>query len=146
MLGERADITRAAEIAAETAQAEAIANPQNGHAWFNLGSSLTRLGRYAEAATAYEQATRVGVPWRMTLYQFGIFETYFNLGRYSDVTALVNANLNNGGEYVEETYYWQGKVLAAQGQTTEAATSFRRALQHNPRFTLAQDALDALPA
>jgi TolA-binding protein len=56
----------------------------------------------------------------------------------------VDANLNNGGEYVEETYYWQGKVLAAQGDTTNAAAAFRRALSHNPSYTAAADALKGL--
>jgi TolA-binding protein len=60
------------------------------------------------------------------------------------VMALVNANLNNGGDYIEETYYWQGRVLEAQGDAANAAQSFRRALQHNPRYAAAQNALNAL--
>jgi len=147
ILGNWADPTWAAEYAAQVAQAEAKTNPQNPFTWYNLGSSLTRLGRYDEAAAAYDQSRRVGeIPWRITLYQFGPFEAYFNIGRYDEVLALVNANLNNGGEYVEETYYWQGKVLAAQGDSAGAADSFRRALSGNPRFLAAQDALAALPA
>jgi TolA-binding protein len=54
--------------------------------------------------------------------------------------------LNNGGEYVEETYYWQGRVFAAQGRTGEAATAFRNALRHNSHYTAAQEALNALDA
>jgi hypothetical protein len=147
ILGNWADPTWAAEQALQVAQEEAIANPQNPFAWYNLGSSLTRLGRYEEAATAYDQSRRVGeIPWRITLYQFGPFEAYYNVKRYDEVLALVGSNLNNGGEYVEETYYWQGKVLAAQGDSAGAAESFRRALNHNPRFLAAQDALSALPA
>jgi hypothetical protein len=146
ILGNWADPNWAAEYARQIAQAEAIDNPQNPFAWYNLGSSLTRLGRYDEAAAAYDQSRRVGeIPWRITLYQFGPFEAYFNTERYDEVLALVNSNLNNGGEYVEETYYWQGKVLAVQGDSAGAADSFRRALNHNPRFLAAQDALAALP-
>lgn len=144
ILGDWADPQLAAERAAAVAQDEARSDPKNGFAWFNLGSSLTRLGRYQEAAAAYDQARRAGVPWRMTLYQFGPFEAYYEVGRYSDVMALVNANLNNGGEYVEETHYWRGRVLAAQGNAQEAASAYRRALSHNPRFTAARDALTAL--
>lgn len=147
LLGNWVDVTWATEHAAETAQAEAQANPQNSFAWYNLGSSLTRLERYEEAAVAFDQARRIGtLPWRITLYQFGPFEAYFQVGRYDEVLALVNSNLNNGGDYIEETYYWQGRVLEAQGDPTKAAESFRRALQHNPRYAAAQDALNALSA
>jgi hypothetical protein len=147
ILGNWADPTWSAENAAQVAQAEARENPQNPFAWYNLGSSLTRLGRYEEAAAAFDQARRVGeLPWRITLYQFGPFEAYYHVKRYDDVLALVTSNLNNGGEYVEETYYWQGKVLAAQGNNAAAADSFRRALRHNPGFAAAQDALSTLPA
>lgn len=147
ILGDRADVDKSAAMAADTARSEARANPQNAFAWFNLGTSLTRLGEYDKAAAAYDEARRIGtLPWRITLYQFGPFESYFNLGRYDEVLALVDANLNNGGEYVEETYYWQGKVLAAQGDTTNAAAAFRRALSHNPSYVAAADALKELPA
>jgi tetratricopeptide (TPR) repeat protein len=147
ILGNWVDPTWSAENAAQVAQAEARANPQNPFAWYNLGSSLTRLGRYEEAAAAYDQARRVGeLPWRITLYQFGPFEAYYNVKRYDDVLALVTSNLNNGGEFVEETYYWEGKVQAAQGDTNAAADSFRQALRHNPGFVAAQDALSTLPA
>lgn len=144
ILGERADPLRAAELAAEAARQEAEANPANGYAWFNLGSSLTRLGRYEEAAAAYDKARQIGMPWRITLYQFGPFEAYFERGRYDDVMALVKSNLNYGGEYVEETHYWKGKVEAAQGKTQQAVASFQQALAHNPRFTAAKEALDKL--
>jgi hypothetical protein len=144
ILGERADLTRAAEIALETAQAEARANRQNPFAWFNIGTALTRLGRYEEAASAYDQARINRLPFRMNWYQFGAFEAYFNTGRYDDLEALINNNLTNGGQYVEETHYWQGRLFEAQGRGGEAADSFRRALQRNPRFVAAQQALNSL--
>lgn len=145
ILGNRADLTSAAENALAVAQEEARANPQNPFAWFNIGTSLTKLGRYEEAAAAYDQSRRVGVlPWRITWYQHGPFEAYFNAGRLNDVLALVNANLTNGAQYVEETHYWQGKVMAAQGDRTGAINAFRRALNHNPRYAAAQQELNAL--
>ncbi len=147
LLGERANVNIANEIAAETAQREATANPQNSFAWFNLGSSLTRLGQYERAAAAFDQSRRIGgLPWRITLYQFGMFEAYYNIGRNDDVVGLVESNLNNGGTYVEETHYWRGLVLAARGDGQGAGAAFRQALQHNPRFAAAQDALNSLTA
>lgn len=146
LLGERADVNTAFEMAAESARAEARANPQNGYAWYNLGSSLTKLGEFEQAAAAFDKARQVGnVHWRVTLYQFEIFEAYFSVGRYDELMALVDANLNNNGQYVEETHYWKGKALAAEGQITEATAAFRQALVHNPRYAAAQDALNALP-
>lgn len=147
ILGERADPVRAAEIALEVARQEANQNRRDVFAWFNIGTSLARLDRYDEAAVAYDQARREGsLPWRMTWYQFGPFEAYFNTGRYDDVMALVNVNLTNGAQYVEETYYWQGRVLEAQGDLAGARQAFSRALQHNHRYAEARTALDSLNA
>ena len=147
ILGERADPVRAAELALEVAQSEALANRRDVHAWFNIGTSLTRLARYEEAAAAYDRARSEGsLPWRMVWYQFGPFEAYFNTGRYDDVLALVNINLTNGAQYVEETYYWQGRVLQAQGDLSGARQAFSRALQHNHLYADARAALDSLNA
>lgn len=144
ILGDRVDVTTANEIALSVAQEEARANPQNMYPWFNIGSSLTRLGRYEEAATFFDRARQLGLPFRMTWYQFGMFEAYFNVGRYDDVLALVQTNLTNGARYVEETHFWQGQVFAARGESTNAASSFQRALSLNPRFEAARTALDSL--
>jgi hypothetical protein len=144
VLGEYVDPVRAAEIALVTAQDQARVDPRDGFAWFNIGTALVKLERYEEAAVAFDQARRRELPWRMLWYQFGPYEAYFNVGRYDDVIALVNTNLINGGNYVEETYFWQGRVFAALGQTEQAAAAFRAALRQNPLFTAAQQALDTL--
>jgi hypothetical protein len=81
----------------------------------------------------------------MAWYQFYNFEAFFNAGRLSDVMSLVNVNLSNGGVYIEETHYWQGRVLEAQGDVVGARAAFQRALVHNNRFEVAQQALDELP-
>ena len=131
----------AAASAFERAQLEARREPQNAFAWFNMGTSLVALGRYQEAAIAFDQANRTGkLPWRMHWYQYGAFEAYFQLERYDEVMSLVRINQNNARE-LEETYYWQGMVRAAQGDRQGAAASYRRALAYNPRFELARQAL-----
>jgi hypothetical protein len=144
ILGERADVTFAAEHAYTVAQSEARANPQNQFAWFNMGTALTKLGRYADAAPAFDRATQIGLHYRMLWYQFGPFEAYFNVGRYDDVLSLATSTLNTSRDYVEESYYWQGRAYEAQGLQQQAADSFRRALLHNPRYAAAQQALAAL--
>jgi predicted negative regulator of RcsB-dependent stress response len=80
----------------------------------------------------------------MLWYQFGPFEAYYETGRYDDVLALVNSNVSTAGSYVEETFYWQGKVFAAQGRQQDAAASFQRAIAQNPRYQAARDALGTL--
>ena len=42
--------------------------------------------------------------------------------------------------YVEETYYWEGMVYAAQGESQQAIQSFDRALYYNKNFFPAQEA------
>lgn len=141
ILGDLADPRLAADNALEVARSEARTNPQNGFAWFNAGTALTALERYEEAAAAYDQARRVGLPWRMLWYQFGPYEAYFSVGRYDDVQALVESNLNNGGKYVEETFYWQGRVFEVLGRNEDAGRAFRQAVVFNPLFGAANDAL-----
>jgi hypothetical protein len=144
ILGDLADPVRAAEMALEVATTEVTANPRDGHAWFNIGTSLTVMGEYERAATAFDRARREGVPWRMLWYQFEPFEAYYGAGRYDELLSLASSNLNNGAVWVEETHYWQGRAYAAQGRANDAANSFRSALRYNPRYQAAQVALGEL--
>lgn len=142
LLGDLADPQLAAEHALSVAQQEARSDPQNEYTWFNMGTALVKLGRYEEAAVAFDRANQIGLHFRMAWYQFGQFEAYFNVGRYDDVLSIVNYNLNNGGVYVEETHYWQGRVYEARGEMEQAAASYNRALSRNPNFAAAQEALN----
>ena len=109
-----------------------------------MGTSLVTLKRYQEAATAFDQANRTGkLPWRIYWYQYGPFESYFQIGRYDDVLSLVKINQNNSRE-LEETYYWQGRVHQAQGNRQRASASYLRALGYNPNFDEARRALESL--
>jgi hypothetical protein len=144
VMGDHWDERAAVESALEVATAEATADRTDGHAWFNLGSSLSALGDYERAAIAYDRARVEGVPWRMTWYQFGPFEAYYGAGRYNEVLSLADANLANGADYVEETYYWQGRALNALNRGGEAATAFRTALRRKPGYGDAQAALNEL--
>jgi tetratricopeptide (TPR) repeat protein len=144
ILGDYWEADQAAEIALETAQEEARANQTNGFAWHNMGSSLVALGRYQEAATAFDLARQSdSLPWRLLWYQFGMFEAYYNVGRYDEVISLAQSNLNQSPE-LEESYYWRGLAYAGQGNQGEAASNFRTALSFNPNYTAARNALDNL--
>jgi tetratricopeptide (TPR) repeat protein len=144
ILGADIDDTAMYEAALARAQGEAAADPNNAFAWFNIGTDLVGLGRYEDAAAAYDQARVVGLPWRMLWYQFGPFEAYYHVGRYDDVLALAQANLRVT-PYVEETFYYRGLVFQAQGDLSAARENFQLALRYNANFQRASEALAALP-
>ncbi|MEO1286745.1 MAG: tetratricopeptide repeat protein, partial [Chloroflexota bacterium] len=133
---------RADELAAETAQQEASLNVDDAFAWFNLGTSLTELGRYEEATRAFDRAFVLDtLPWRMLWYQFNLFESYYEVGRYEEIIALANANLQ-AAEELEESYYWRALAQAGLGNISEATSDLRTALLYNPNFDAARTALD----
>ena len=147
LLGTDADEQQNYVNALEMARADAIANDQNPFAWFNMGSSFVGLGMYEEAAVVYDQARVVGggLPWRMFWYQFGALDAYIAVGRYNDVIAIVQANLNDGGgQYVEESYYYGGLAREGLGQTDRALSNYNAAIQFNPNFTPAIEARNRL--
>jgi len=132
------------ENALAAAQAEAAADSKDAFAWFNVGTNLTALGRYDEAAIAYDQARLAGLPWRMLWYQFGPYQAYYETGRYEDVIALAHATLNVMDD-LEESHYWLGMAQLAQGNTDAARREFESALAFNPNFAPAREALEKLP-
>ena len=141
ILGELWDEDLAANIALETALEEVAENQQNGYAWHNAGTSLVELGRYQEAASAFDRARQATLPWRMLWYQFGMFEAYYETGRYNDIISLASSNLNQAAE-LEESLYWRGRAHLALGNTNQAVNDFRTALRYNPNFDAARVALD----
>jgi hypothetical protein len=143
ILGADADETRMWERSLAQAQTE-VATVGDAFAWFNLGTSLTALQRYAEAAAAYDQARQLGLPWRMLWYQFGPFQAYYESGRLQEVVALAQATLRTT-DTVEELHYWLGRGLAALGNAAAARDAYRRALAINPSFAPATAALAGLP-
>lgn len=143
ILGPLADETQAAEIAFQTARDEASANPQDGFAWFNMGTSLVALGRYEEAANAYAQAGRYSLPWRMPWYQFAPFVALYETGRYEELMTRASTILNTAPE-LEEVYYWRGRAYEAQGQVAQATSQYQQALRYNSTFDDARAALDQL--
>ncbi len=116
-------------------------------AWYNLGSVLTRLGDYQNAATAFDLARARGLPWRMYWYHFDLYEAYYQVGRYEDLLtlALYTADPTNYPES-EEAHYYSGLVYQVRGQTTAARNAFNRALRYNPTFQPARTALEQLDA
>ncbi len=147
LLGDDADPRQNSYNALVQATNDARANQADPFAWFNIGTNYVALGDYDRAASAYDQARKLGLPWRMLWYQFGPFEAYYHMQRYQDMIDLAQANLNDGGgQYVEETFYYGGLAREGLGENDRAMSNFNGALSFNPNFTPARDARDALAA
>lgn len=122
------------------AQADINLDSNDAYAWFNLGTNLTALGRYEQAATAFDEARRVGLPWRMLWYQFSPYEAYYRVGRLDDVILLADTTLANNG-YAEESYYYKGLARLGNEDLTGARRDFENALRNNPNYTAAEQKL-----
>lgn len=122
------------------AQQEAAASPDNGYAWFNLGTSFVAMGRYEEAVSAYTRAFEFNLPYRMMWYQFGPYEALLQTGRLDEVLRLAGETLDTT-RYVEETFYYIGRVYEIRGDYGRAQEHYTLALDLNPNFVLAKSAL-----
>lgn len=147
LLGDDADEWQNQINTLELARAEAIADQEDAHAWFNMGSSFVELGMHEAAAQAYDKAISLGLPWRMFWYQFGAWEAYFHTERYDDMIRIARQNQNDGGgQYVEETYYYLGMAREGRGEVSKALQNYDIALTFNPNFTPAREAKSRLLA
>src|SRR3972149_1554100 len=119
-------------------------------AWFNKGTSLVKMGQYAEASQAYDQAflqysklsTDNKRPWRMMWYQTGPYMAYYYSGRYGDVINLADLTLKNAGTpTLEESLYWRGMAEIDLGQTLAGIDDLCESVRLNPNFTAGLRAL-----
>jgi tetratricopeptide (TPR) repeat protein len=140
ILGSRADRTAMYEDALRNAQEEIEVAPEDAFAWFNVGTNYARLGEPALAAHAYDEARRLGLPYRTLWYQFDLIETYLAMGRYQEVIELTTITLKSTGGS-EELYYYRGLAWKALNQPEAAAQGFRAALVYNPNYDPAAQAL-----
>ncbi|MFT5193170.1 MAG: hypothetical protein ACI9EW_000638 [Cellvibrionaceae bacterium] len=136
--------------AALRAQKEAEAEPENAYAWFNLGTSLTELGKrtkvkehYQKAAVAYDQAFTLGLPSRMLWYQHGPFFAYNETGRHQDALDLADRTLvDAGGRTIEEVWLHKGHTLSYMQDFEGALVAYNQALRLNEFFYPAQSGKD----
>jgi tetratricopeptide (TPR) repeat protein len=140
LLGDQLDDVTMWTGSLAAAQQEAAANPNDPFAWFNLGTSYVALQDWPNAAAAYDHARQLGLPWRMTWYQFGWFDAYLRTGRYEDVLALADATIKVTPN-IEEMFYYKGMALQALGNFDAARSQFELALKYNPNFEPARQAL-----
>jgi tetratricopeptide (TPR) repeat protein len=143
ILGTDRDDQQMLQHALDVAKQETAARPNDPYGWFDLGSTLTAMGRTGEAVPAFDRARALKLPWRMLWYQFGPFEAYLNEGRLNDVLSLTAANLQQASD-LEESQYYRGRALQALGQTAAARAAYQAALRANPKYTPAYYSLSTL--
>lgn len=145
IMGEMWLIPSSVERAHQIALAEVAGKQNDPFAYFNLGATYVAKGNYEDAAAAFDEALNLGVPFRIYWYSFGIFEAYYNVGRYNELVDVARRTLNNmGGQAAEELYYWLGMGYAGRGEFERATAQLQNALDFNPRFTPATDALEKI--
>ncbi len=141
LLGEDGDPDQNRVRALAAAQAEVEADPEDAFAWFNLGTNQVYFERYGEAASAYDTALSLGLPWRYTRYQFGPYIAYFHQGRFEDVIELADATLFRTYK-AEESLLWRGWARYRLGDLFGSVEDFQSALGINPNYIDAQYGLD----
>jgi tetratricopeptide (TPR) repeat protein len=133
----------------DLANAQITADATDAFAWFNLGASLTYFDRYEEAAQAFDQAFTLGLPQRMTRYQFWPFKAYFEANRIEYLLELTEKTyMPIQGHDAEEALLWHGWGLYRLWQQDndpnkleEAIANWRKALEVHPGY---EDAIYAL--
>lgn len=143
IVGADMDDTVMLDGALETARAEVALDPNDAFGWFNLGTTLVQQERYEEAAQAYDEARRIGLPGRMLWYQFGPYEAYLQVGRYEDVIQLAE-DVIKGKSTNEEAYYYKALALEQLGEVDKAIAELGTALRLNHNFEWAKDARDRM--
>jgi tetratricopeptide (TPR) repeat protein len=143
IVGEDLDDETMWRRALEDSEAWLSGEPENGFAWFTLGTNLLHNGRPEEAAAAYDRARLIGLPYRMMWYQFGAFQAYYQVGRYDEVIALADATIRVTSD-VEELHYWRALALEAKGDVAGARDALRTALDKKANYAAARVALARL--
>jgi tetratricopeptide (TPR) repeat protein len=141
VLGEEWDVNANRQHALEKAQREAEKDSTDSYAWFNLGTNLVYFEKYSQAANAYDEARKAGLPQRMLRYQFGPFFAYFHTGRMDDLMAVLDYALKRTPTS-EEAMLWKGWALYRQGDKEGASDMFSKALEAHPNYSDAIYAID----
>jgi tetratricopeptide (TPR) repeat protein len=143
ILGDNWNADQNRQRALEIAQQQTTADANDAFAWFNLGADLTYFDRYAEAAQAFDKAFTIGLPQRMTRYQFWPFSAYFNADRIDYLLTLTEDTYKViNGNYSEEALLWHGYGLLRKGDTTGALADWNKALKVHPDYCDAESAIN----
>lgn len=141
VLGDQWDEERNASYVLSVAEAE-IANGQaDAFAYFNQGWAQLQLGMNEAAATSFDEARSIGLPFRMLWYEFGPFDAYLAVERYDDVISLANVQIANAGDSisVEEWYFYAAQAYEGLGNIDRALLNYEVAIARNNNFSAAAE-------
>ncbi len=143
ILGSNWDPNQNRQNALEIDQAAVTSNSNDAFAWFNLGATLTYFEQYNEAARAFDKAFTIGLPQRMTRYQFWPFVAYYNAGNTDYLIQLTESTYKPiNGNYAEEALLWHGYALLRKGDATGALADWNRAIVVHPGYCDAEKAIN----
>ncbi len=143
ILGANWDSDQNRNNAMAIAQTDINKNPNDAFAWFDLGSDLVYFERYQEAAQAFDKAFTIGLPLRMTRYQFTPFFAYYNADRIDYLLTLTeNTYKIINGSYSEEALLWHGYGLLRKGDSSGALADWNKALKVHPNYCDAEKAIN----
>jgi tetratricopeptide (TPR) repeat protein len=116
--------------------------PNDPWSWYALGEVQSHLGDYPAAVESFDRANGIGLPFRAYWYQFGYYRALYEIGALDRLIAHADATIESmKGENLEESHYWRGLALRQLGREDEARASFARALEFNPLYAPAREAL-----
>jgi len=154
IIGEDLDLLTNYQQAAQKAKEEILQLQGRDlfFAYFNLGANLVGMEDYPSAAQAFDQAFNIYQslsedmrPYRVMWYQTGPYQAYYHTGRYQDVINLANTTFTWVGKFtLEESFYWRGLAYAALGNMNQAQSDLSKAVQINPNYAAALEALQNL--
>ena len=116
------------------AQGAVSADANDAFGWFDLGSTLVYFERYPEAAQAFDRAFTIGLPQRMTRYQFWPFSAYYNADRIDYLLELTESTYKPiNGSYSEEALLWHGYGLLRKGDVHRGDRGLEQGFEGSPR-------------
>lgn len=116
--------------------------PNDPWAWYALGEVQSHRGDYPSAVESFDRANAIGLPFRAYWYQFGYYRALYEIGAFDRLIAHADTTIASmKGENLEESHYWRGLALRKLGREDEARAEFARALEFNPLYAPAREAL-----
>lgn len=140
IVGEDWDQNKMYQNAETTARQEIAVNDSDMYAWFNLGTNLFGLGKFASAKEAFEKSRSLGWPRRMLWYQIQPIQTYNLLGEHQKAIELADVALW-GNDSFAEAHFEKAIAYKGLGDLPKARQEAEKALIYSPNFTKAHNFL-----